>query len=242
MSSEIYKYFESGVILDADKETESSKCSTKQILSYLCKICKNKKKTKTVYIKCQIGVSSNLYKHLNSKDEDHVEAVASLQQLNINKKNNSKRTLVFDAELSPSTPISKQCKLEQSISITKKYNRFNPIQELRTNDLTTMLIKCCLPISLVEHQAFRHFLNQLDPSYRPPCRYTLKSTHIPHMVDQIFFKMKKIIQTVEYPNISADGWSDAILRSFNGYNLQGIDKNWNLHKIPISFNRIKGKK
>jgi len=46
---------------------------------------------------------------------------------------------------------------------------------------------------------------------------------------------------VPFVNVSVDGWSDAILRSFNGYTAQGIDDDWNLVNIPIGFQYVEGK-
>ena len=71
---------------------------------------------------------------------------------------------------------------------------------------------------------FRDFIQHLDPCFSMPC----------------ISKIKDTLKNVRYPNVSIDGWSDATLRSFNGYTVQGIDENWNLINIPIGFHFVTG--
>lgn len=37
-----------------------------------------------------------------------------------------------------------------------------------------------------------------------------------------------------------DAWTDMVVRQYNGFIAQGIDNEWNLHTIPIQFERIEG--
>ena len=68
-----------------------------------------------------------------------------------------------------------------------------------------------------------------------PTRKTIKTTGVPALKDLVFIKLKNQLQTIQYPNMSVDGWSDATARSFNGYICQGIDDQWNLLTLSVDF-------
>ena len=97
-----------------------------------------------------------------------------------------------------------------------------------------------LPLSLVETAGFKEFINYIDPSFSMPSRKTVKSTGIPELKDMIVVKLKELLEKIEFPNMSTDGWSDPTLRPFNGYICQGIDSDWNLITLPVDFRQITG--
>ena len=87
---------------------------------------------------------------------------------------------------------------------------------------------------------FREFIHHLDPCFNMPSRKTIKETGLRDMNNVATQKIKERLKNVLHPNISVDGWSDATLRSFNGYTVQGIDNDWNLINIPIGFKFVEG--
>ena len=87
---------------------------------------------------------------------------------------------------------------------------------------------------------FRDFIQHLDPCFSMPSRKTIKESGLRDLHESCISKIKDILKNVRYPNVSIDGWSDATLRSFNGYTVQGIDENWNLINIPIGFHFVTG--
>lgn len=88
---------------------------------------------------------------------------------------------------------------------------------------------------------FRDFVEHLDPCFKMPTRKTVKETGLRDMYTVVNGKIKDVLKTISHLNISVDGWSDPILRSFNGYTVQGIDNEWNLINIPIGFQHVEGK-
>ena len=102
-----------------------------------------------------------------------------------------------------------------------------------------MLIKCMLPISLVENDGFKEYIEYICPSFNMPTRYTLKES-LPARVGTVVQKIKTQLAGFEWLNISLDGWSDKVQRSFNGYVAQGIDNEWKMHTIPIAFQYVSG--
>jgi hypothetical protein len=86
-----------------------------------------------------------------------------------------------------------------------------------------MLVKCCLPLSLAEHEGFREFCECLESSYKPPFRKTIKHSILPDMRKEVEKKIKLELDQLETVYIGLDGWSDKIQRCFNGYIAQGIN-------------------
>ena len=88
---------------------------------------------------------------------------------------------------------------------------------------------------------FPDYVEHLDPCFKMPTRKTVKDVGLRDMYNIVTGKIKIILKKVPHLNVSVDGWSDAILRSFNGYTVQGIDEDWNLINIPIGFQYVEGK-
>lgn len=87
--------------------------------------------------------------------------------------------------------------------------------------MVKFIVKCMLPISIVEKDGFRELMHYLEPSYRIPTRNKLRGTDLPSMKTTIENKIKLELKQFDSLNVSLDGWSDAILRSFNGFIVQG---------------------
>ena len=83
-----------------------------------------------------------------------------------------------------------------------------------------------LPISLVETKAFKDFMYVFDPSFNVPTRNTIKNSGLNNMYSSVHSKMLKILESIPHVNISVDGWSDAVIRCYNGYIVQGIANNY----------------
>ncbi len=87
---------------------------------------------------------------------------------------------------------------------------------------------------------FQDFIHYLDPCFQMPNRKTIKETGLRDIYNAVVEKITEILKRVPFPNVSVDGWSDAVLRCFNGYTVQGIDDDWNLINIPIGFQYVEG--
>ncbi len=84
-----------------------------------------------------------------------------------------------------------------------------------------MLIKCMLPISLVEREGFRVYINYIDPSFNMPTRSRIKETGLQEIKHNINNYLTSSLEKLETLNISLDGWSDGIKRSYIGFIAQG---------------------
>ena len=100
-------------------------------------------------------------------------------------------------------------------------------------------IKSMCPFSLLEKNGFREYEAYKCPSFDIPTRKTLLNMVIGHK-QTVIFKVKEQLRKLEYPNVSVDGWSDATMRCFNGYIVQGISTEWEIVNIPITFEFVSG--
>ena len=103
-----------------------------------------------------------------------------------------------------------------------------------------MLTRCMLPISIVENEGFKEYIEFLDPSFQMPSRRRIKEFGLPNLKIRLQSKIKDCLKSIPWINASVDLWTDAAVRPFNGYIAQGIDNNWVLHTIPIEFEPIIG--
>ena len=97
-----------------------------------------------------------------------------------------------------------------------------------------------LPLFLVENKYFQKWIQTIDHSFRFPSRKTLKTTYLDNLINVVKTNHKSLLDNAEWVNLSVDGWSDSVNRSFNGYVVQYIDMDWKIQTIPISFTTFGG--
>lgn len=78
-----------------------------------------------------------------------------------------------------------------------------------------------LPFSIIETKAFKEFMYVFDPHFVVPTRNTAKTSGLDNMFAGVNAKILKILESIPHINISVDGWSDAVIRCYNGYIAQG---------------------
>ena len=104
-----------------------------------------------------------------------------------------------------------------------------------------MLVKCMLPTSIVENEGFKEWVEYMDPCFSLPTRHTIKVTGLPTLRSFVNQVNTDILKDIPWPNVSCDGWGDDVIRSWNGYYVQGISNEWEMHNIPIDFKDVIGK-
>jgi len=86
-----------------------------------------------------------------------------------------------------------------------------------TNSLVqNVIVKCGLPVSLVEHPDFRKFLRDVDPKYEPPCRQTVTYTLIPKFVEQQKVSLQERLQKCSSVSLTTDVWTDRRMHAYLG--------------------------
>ncbi|KAL1249031.1 hypothetical protein QQF64_022349 [Cirrhinus molitorella] len=155
-----------------------------------CKFC-----DKTILETC--GTTSNFIRHLQRNHK------ARLQEYRASQSRGNSQTIIdlFQRQTSQvqvySASSSRQLAINQAI-----------IQDL--------IIGCCLPLSIVENQHFRHFLHIIDERYIPIARSTITSKHIPQLVTRVKECIKSSLADQKFVSVTADIWSDRTLRSYLG--------------------------
>ena len=209
-----YKFFEAGVLIP-DKE----KPANKNNFAYKCKTCGGEKS-------CRINTPANLDKHLQRCFKKPIHEQNKLLYATMKTEWNSclstpkgvKRIRIDNKENSEpeySTPVQSRSMLDFGVETVKvrKYNRQGPTQKERYYNLMKMLIRCMLPISIVENPAFVEFYAQIDPYFHMPTRETIKATGLPELRIVVETRMKNELKSIPYPNCSIDGWSDRTTES-----------------------------
>ena len=105
-----------------------------------------------------------------------------------------------------------------------------------------MIAGAMLPIAIVENQAFKDYIELLDPSFTMPTRRTVKDSILPKLKNLVQSKVKVILKSVPWINTSVDLLTYDTVRPFNGYIAQGISDNWELITLPIEFDSMNGKR
>ncbi|CAF2975866.1 unnamed protein product [Rotaria sp. Silwood2] len=102
-----------------------------------------------------------------------------------------------------------------------------------------LIIKCNLPLSLVENPAFREFMKECYPKWQPISTKKLKSDIISSFKTRIH---KIICDTLEIVNdltLTIDAWSHRRGRSFLGITCHFIDNKMVPQAFLIDFVRMK---
>jgi len=59
------------------------------------------------------------------------------------------------------------------VSWSKSYDSKHPKQQMLTECIIhNVIVMCGLPVSIIDHPNFRHFLHDFDSKYSPPCQQT----------------------------------------------------------------------
>lgn len=89
-------------------------------------------------------------------------------------------------------------------------------QAISQSIIHDLIIGCCLPLSSVENENFRHFLHIMDNKYTPISRATITTRNIPQLVATLKEGIKSRLEEQRSLSVTADIWSDRTMRSYLG--------------------------
>lgn len=93
----------------------------------------------------------------------------------------------------------------------------HPQQQAITNSIVKdLVIKCAMPLSIVDNVHFRRFLHVVDPKYTPVARSTITQTKIPKLVDTTTENIKQKLAEAAYVSLTIDIWTDRRMRAYFG--------------------------
>lgn len=125
------------------------------------------------------------------------------------------------------------------------YDTKHPRQKAISDALVKdVIISCCLPLSMVDNEDFRHFLHVLDPQYRPIVRSTISSVTIPGMVKVQKEWIKCQLAEASSVAVTTDIWSDCKMRSFLGvtaHTVTEVNHVLSLQSYLLTCERVHGK-
>lgn len=120
------------------------------------------------------------------------------------------------------------------------YSSTHPRQRSLTNSLiSNLIVKCCLPISLVDNESFRAFLTSMDPKFVPPCRQTVTYSLLPQMLQQQQAKVRGILDTCTDVSLTADIWTDRTMHAFLAVTAHAFS-NGNASSLLLAFRSFQG--
>jgi hypothetical protein len=112
----------------------------------------------------------------------------------------------------------------------KTYSNVNPRQKLLTQSLVSnLVVKCGLPISIVDSKDFRQFVSDLDPKFSVPCRQTVSQSILPQIWKTQQEKLQGVLNSCTYVALTADIWTDRRAHAFLGVTVHALR-----HGVPVS--------
>lgn len=97
------------------------------------------------------------------------------------------------------------------------YSSGHPRQTAITNSIVMdLIVKCSMPLSIVDNNNFRQFLHVLDPKYTPVARSTITSSKLPQLVETAKERIKEKLEAASFVSITVDIWTDRRMRAYFG--------------------------
>ena len=112
-------------------------------------------------------------------------------------------------------------------------------RRLNMGIVKNLIIKCNLPLSIVENGAFRDFMNDCNIKWQPISSKRLKYEYISFFKEKVDKAVRDELINVRNVTLTVDGWSDRKCRSFIGVTCHFINSKCEPQAYLIDFVRIK---
>ena len=107
------------------------------------------------------------------------------------------------------------------------------------NDL---IVELGLPVSILDHPAFLHAMNVIDPKFSVLSRRTLCRETLPSMLEQVTMKLKQACRDAQFLSLALDAWTDRRMRSFLATTMHTIsESDGEFMNYLLSFQPLSGK-
>ena len=195
----------------------------------ICKGCSKK-------IAFKLGdPSSNLHRHLtksNSLSVKHEGLLKDNKTIQSPNRGVKRAFIEIDRNSSPSPQ-----------KLIKNFDEYKPKDPKKIKldlKLCHLIVSKSLPLSLVDSSEFRGYSSALDQRYKPMTSQTLKGTLIPRCKNELKTHLIEKLSKVSSINLVTDIWTDQTMRSFIGFDVQGIDDDWERFKYNINSKQLTG--
>jgi hypothetical protein len=177
----------------------------------LCRLCNRNYKD-------QNGIFSNFLKHLKRIHPFEYDQIFSRQYECLTEENN-----VFGDD-------------RAAADLTNtKYKQSRILFSLTKN----LIIRCNLPLNLVENPAFRDFMKECNFKFEPVSTKKLKHDIIPSLMNTVLKTIHETLNSIHHVTLTIDVWSDRRCRSFLGITCHFIDNKMMPQAYLIDFLRFK---
>jgi hypothetical protein len=102
-----------------------------------------------------------------------------------------------------------------------------------------LIIRCNLPLNLVENRAFRDFMKECNFKFEPVSTKKLKHDIIPSLMNKVLKTIHETLNSIHHVTLTIDVWSDRRCRSFLGITCHFIDNKMMPQAYLIDFLRFK---
>jgi hypothetical protein len=129
--------------------------------------------------------------------------------------------------------------LSDDPTATTSDNNINKSSRINLSIAKNLIIKCNLPLNLIESPAFRDFMRECVPKWEPMSVKKLKRVIATSFKERVHKKVYETLQNVNHLSLTVDGWSDRRGRGFLGITCHFLDKQMLPQAYLIDFMRIK---
>ena len=178
----------------------------------LCKLCQQNYKDR-------MGIHSNFWKHLKRKHSSVYERFSKASD------DNRTEDLISETDVNSLTSSSSSAKLKQ--------------RRIETAIAKCLIVKCNLPLSLVENLAFREFMKECNVKWSPISSKKLKKDLIATFKETVDNSIRQTLDSTEHVTLTVDGWSDRRCRSFLGVTCHFINRKMEPESYLIDLVRLK---
>ena len=132
----------------------------------------------------------------------------------------------------------KQETLQASLTKTVPYKQSSPKKKKLDELVLDLITKDILPLSIVENQAFRRLIHELDPRYEIVSRKQLTKKLLPEKYREEKEMLKNELSKVESVSVTTDQWTSRAHEGYTTITAHFIDSNWEV-KSPVLLTRAK---
>lgn len=126
----------------------------------------------------------------------------------------------------------KQQSEKSQMSVTK--------QQKLEKTLINLFVDKMLPISLLEHSAFKAFVAELDPRFKIPCRQAM-IRKISDSYNNAVALLRHDLSGCASVSLTHDSWTSLMTESFDTITVHYINADWELHSGVLQTSHFAGK-
>lgn len=190
---------------------------------------KGSEEKKVVCIKCKAimkysGNTTNMSYHLRRHHPELGNAVFSQG------KGSASATASETVKSEISQPSTSAALVQTPIyaAFGQKLNRNSAKAQAITSSITSFIIECMVPFSIVDSNGFRNVIKAAEPRYTVPERHYFSEQAIPEMYEEVKRSVIKCILQSTRVAITTDSWTSRATQSYVTVTAHYIDLNWEM--------------